>query len=214
MKLAKIAQEETFAEEIHQLVNSEQIAPKSTLLPLNPFIDRHGFLRAGGRLRHSDFSYNKKHPIILPKNHALTKLLFKQTHLKLLHGRPNIILSYIRQKFGSISGRNLAKWTVRSCVKCFRYNPKTFNPIMGDLPAERVTPMHPFFNTGVDYAVPLFIRDKTGRGSKLSKCYLPLCLFSHKGNAFRTHIELLHRRIPSSLSKIRSTRRQTSKGFQ
>lgn len=145
---------------------------KSSLLTLHPFIDEYGLIRVGGRLRLSDFSFGKKHPIVLAKSHALTKLIFRHEHLRLFHAGPNLLLGSIRDKYWPISGRNLAKNTVRSCVKCFRFNPKMSNPMMGDLPAERVTPMPPFYNTGVDYAGPLLIRDKLGRGAKITKCYI------------------------------------------
>jgi hypothetical protein len=47
--------------------------------------------------------------------------------------------------------------------------------LMGDLPASRLKPAPPFSITGVDYAGPFIIKDRKGRGSKTSKCYL--CLF-------------------------------------
>lgn len=157
------AQSEKFPDEIYQLKNGISISSKSHLLPLNPFLDELGLLRVGGRIRHSNFAYNKKYPIIFPKSHALTKLIFKQEHVRLLHAGPNLISNNLRENYWPISGRNQAKLTSRLCVKCFKVNPKTTNPIMGDLPEERVTPMPPFFNTGVDYAGPILIRDKTGR---------------------------------------------------
>ncbi|KAB0798114.1 hypothetical protein PPYR_09107 [Photinus pyralis] len=46
---------------------------------------------------------------------------------------------------------------------------------MGSLPADRVTKHFPFSVVGVDYAGPLIIKDKKGRGSKSSKCYV--CVF-------------------------------------
>ncbi|KAH1023673.1 hypothetical protein HUJ05_003284 [Dendroctonus ponderosae] len=46
---------------------------------------------------------------------------------------------------------------------------------MGNLPASRVTPSPPFYNTGVDYAGPFKIKTHKGRGGKVSKAYL--CLF-------------------------------------
>ncbi|XP_022909681.2 uncharacterized protein [Onthophagus taurus] len=46
---------------------------------------------------------------------------------------------------------------------------------MGNLPVQRVKPAPPFYITGVDYAGPFLLKDRKGRGSKMSKCYV--CLF-------------------------------------
>lgn len=47
--------------------------------------------------------------------------------------------------------------------------------MMGNLPEHRVKVSAPFSTCGVDYAGPLLIKDRKGRGSKTSKCYV--CLF-------------------------------------
>lgn len=46
---------------------------------------------------------------------------------------------------------------------------------MGNLPLERLEPGYPFQRCGVDYAGPVFILNRKGRGAKLDKCYI--CLF-------------------------------------
>lgn len=46
---------------------------------------------------------------------------------------------------------------------------------MGNLPNERIEQGYPFIRCGVDYAGPLFILNRKGRGAKLEKCYV--CLF-------------------------------------
>ncbi|XP_028031028.1 uncharacterized protein LOC114243658 [Bombyx mandarina] len=48
-------------------------------------------------------------------------------------------------------------------------------PIMGDLPSQRVTPSFPFKTVGLDFAGPFFIVNRKGRGAIIIKCYL--CLF-------------------------------------
>lgn len=60
-------------------------------------------------------------------------------------------------------------------MKCFKTNPTACSQIMGMLPRERVNPQPPFYNVGVDYAGPLYIKDRYGRGAKVTKCYI--CLF-------------------------------------
>jgi len=43
---------------------------------------------------------------------------------------------------------------------------------MGNLPPVRITPSRLFANTGVDFCVPIFIREKTGRRAKRIKAYI------------------------------------------
>lgn len=175
MRLIKIAQIESFSDDYQRLNQKRPLDPKSRILSLTPFIDTEGLIRVGGRLEHSTFSFGKKHPILLPAKHKLTSLFFEQEHKRLLHPGPNLLLSSIRQTFWPILGRNLARKTVRNCVKCFRFNPITQRQLMGDLPTERLTVMPPFHAVGVDYAGPLMIKNNGGKKAILSKCYI--CIF-------------------------------------
>ncbi|XP_028167729.1 uncharacterized protein LOC114358059 [Ostrinia furnacalis] len=74
-----------------------------------------------------------------------------------------------------IAGRNIARSVVHDCVICKRLRGKTLAPLMGNLPEERITPSFPFMRCGVDYAGPMFILNRKGRGSRVTKCYI--CLF-------------------------------------
>ena len=44
--------------------------------------------------------------------------------------------------------------------------------MMGNLPAARVNPAHPFLHVGIDYAGPIKIRLSAGRGLNLIKGYI------------------------------------------
>lgn len=63
---------------------------------------------------------------------------------------------------------------------------------MGDLPKQRVSIMYPFQVSGVDYAGPFSIKDRKGRGCKITKAYI--CLFV----CFST--KALHLEVASDLS--------------
>lgn len=145
-------------------------------------------MRVGGRLGLSQFSYNKKHPIILHNNNTLTKLIMRSQHIRLLHAGPQLLLSATREQYWPIHGKSLANRILRECVTCFRAKPKTHIPIMGNLPTSRVTPSPPFHTTGIDYAGPFAIRDRRGRGFKAYKCWVAIFVcFSTKA----IHIELI-----------------------
>lgn len=81
----RIAQSEHFFNEIYKLQKSKPLPTTSKLLCLAPFIDEDKLLRVGRRLRHARISTDKKHPILLPKNHTVTKLIANFLHVTYLH---------------------------------------------------------------------------------------------------------------------------------
>ncbi|XP_052742769.1 uncharacterized protein LOC128198939 isoform X2 [Bicyclus anynana] len=164
-----------FLEEYNLLKNNKQLPKRSKLNSLSPFLDSDDLIRVGGRLRNSYYSYDVKHPIVLCAKHHITKTLFLLHHKVLMHAGPQLLLSNIRQNYWTIDGRNLARKTVHACVRCFRFKATSVQPIMGDLPNERTHLVSPFLTTGVDYAGPVLILNRKGKGSRLTKSYI--CVF-------------------------------------
>lgn len=175
MCLVHNAQLETFPNEYNLLVNNKPLPRKNRLLPLSPFLDDNNIIRVGGRLDNSLYEYNVKHPILLCSKHHLTQLIFEMLHRKLLHAGPQLLLATVRQNYWPLGGTNLAKAVVRRCIKCFRYKCKIVQPIMGQLPTSRTNLEFPFLNLTVDYAGPVLIADRKGRGCRLIKSYI--CIF-------------------------------------
>lgn len=173
--ILRVAQSEMFPDEYAVLKSGKALSLKNRLTSLTPFLDCDNIIRVGGRLDNSPYEYDVKHPILLCSKHHLTKLLFLMQHQKLLHAGPQSLLSTIRQTYWPLGGRNLAKLTVNKCLKCFRFKAQNVQPIMGQLPNTRSTLEFPFINSSVDYAGPILISDRKGRGSRLIKSYL--CIF-------------------------------------
>lgn len=174
--LARLSQLESFSSEYSEISNGKELKGKRNLAKLNLFIDNQGVLRVSGRLTNSrEFSFDKKHPILISSKHLFSLLLFRNEHKQLKHAGPQALLYAVREAYWPLGGRNLARQIVHNCVTCRRFRGKTITPIMGNLPEERVTPAFPFFRCGVDYAGPFLILNRKGRGSKLVKCYI--CLF-------------------------------------
>lgn len=173
-RLISLAQSQSFSLEIRALSSGEPLHRKSKLLCLNPFLDHEKLIRVGGRLGNSQFDYGKKHPVILPNHHLISKLIALDEHLKLLHCGPQQLLCSLRESYWPLSGRSLVKQIVHNCVICSKANPKTLNQIMGELPPERLNGSFPFQTTGVDYAGPFLLRDRKTRNYKLSKSYIAI----------------------------------------
>lgn len=174
--ICRVVQKQSFSSEYKILLANKLLSSKSKLLSLSPFFDSTAqLIRVGGRLDNSDYSFNKKHPVLLDSSHYVTKLYFIREHIKHLHAGPQLLLAIVRESVWPINGRKLARRVVNQCFTCVRVRGQALNPKMGNLPAHRISIDYPFKSVGVDYAGPFFILNRKGRGAKLSKCYL--CLF-------------------------------------
>lgn len=186
MQWVRTTQQQTFSEEMQRL-NANKLCG-AHLQRLSPFLDDEGVLRVGGRLTNANIAYEQKHPILLPSNHRLTDLLVTQYHLRYLHPSPRTLQSILGQRFWILSARRVVRRITSKCVRCFRCKPTNQNPIMGDLPSERVSPLKPFATSGVDYGGPFHITPYKMRGCKSVKAYLCLFIcFSTKA----VHLELV-----------------------
>ena len=56
-----------------------------SLYNLDTFIDEHGLLRVGGRIRRADTPYEVKHPVILPKSSHVTDRIVRHFHTMIAH---------------------------------------------------------------------------------------------------------------------------------
>lgn len=186
--LLKLIQGDTFRAEINSLSNNQSVGKKSKLHSLNPILDHNGIIRVNGRLRNSKYNFEKKFPVLIPGNHHLTKLLIHKEHNRLLHAGPQQVLASLREAYWPLSARSSVRKVIHECVQCFRARPKQAPVLMGSLPEERTSPSYAFQFTGTDYAGPFLIKDRKGRGARISKCYVCIFVcFSTKA----VHIELV-----------------------
>ena len=160
-------QEASFAEEITSSKRHGTVKD-SNLANLNPFMcPTSGFLRVGGRIHKSLLPEEEKHPIILPSNNPVVKLLIDDVHRRELHAGVEHTLSVLRQKFWLIKGRSTVRQTLRNCLICRHYLTKPFGQRMAPLPEDRIKPAPPFTNVGLDFAGPLYLKDS---GDKVYIC--------------------------------------------
>ncbi len=128
---------------------------------LNPMKDEDGLLRVDGRLRHAELPYESKHPVILPKEHPITKLVVRSVHEQLGHGTGvEHTLCELRSRFWVLKGRRLVREVLHHCQACkTRFNAKPVGQMMAPLPRQRVTSsIKAFDRVGVDYGGPYLTR--------------------------------------------------------
>ncbi|XP_018367943.1 PREDICTED: uncharacterized protein LOC108764289 [Trachymyrmex cornetzi] len=167
-------QKSHFQQELEILSKHNSLPTSNPLLRLTPFVDSKGLLRVGGRLQRSLLPPSEQHPLILPKDSPLTRLIIAEAHQRTLHGGTQVTLSYIRHDYWIIGGRSTVRSFILKCVRCARYRQKRAQQLMGQLPPERITPSRPFTHTGVDYASPFVIKTWKGKNAKTYKAYIAL----------------------------------------
>ena len=85
------------------------------LAPLSPYIDEEGALRVGGRLRNARIPAAAKNQLILPKDHAVTRLLVTHIHLENGHVGPKHVLADLRERYWVVNGRTLVCYILSQC---------------------------------------------------------------------------------------------------
>lgn len=186
--IIQMCQHQHFKMEIN-LLNSKKPILHGKLKSLFPFIDNRGLLRVGGRLQNSEFEFNKKHPIIIPRNCNLAFLIIHDSHRITLHGGNQLTLAQIRHQFWVLGARGLVKKFINKCVTCYRFRSTSVTQLMGSLPSDRTKILiKPFTNCGVDLCGPVWVKVSGERHIRAKKGYIVLFIcFATKA----VHIEIV-----------------------
>lgn len=153
--------------ELKQQGNYKQLASELRL------DDSNKIIVCRGRLEHSDLSVEARAPIILPKEHRLTRLIIEQCHNRVLHSGLRATLAELRAKFWVPRGRQIVKNIIGGCVTCKKLIGKPYGtPTEAALPEFRVKESPPFSKVGVDFAGPLYV--KGSQSSEMDKVYIAL----------------------------------------
>ena len=172
--LLRLVQQESFKSDFDRLKRKQVLSSNSSLLRITPFIGQDGLLRVSGRLQHAGLSYGERHPVILPRDSFVTKLLVEEAHKITLHGGAQLVSSYLHRTYWIIQGGPLVRGVVRSCTRCVRLAARNENQLMAPLPQVRVNQSRPFSQTGLDYAGPIAVRTSPGREHKSYKGYIAI----------------------------------------
>lgn len=180
-------QEVVFGGEIKRIEDGQRLT-KGMLRNLNAFVDDKRLLRVGGRLQNFSGTHDERHPLILPRHGALTRLVIADAHERVMHYGPKQTIGQLQQRYWVLGVRNAVKAHIRTCIICYRTKPQSQQQLMGSLPAASVTPSRAFLHTAIDYAGPIWTRTSKGRGHKANKAWIAvfICLASKA-----IHLELV-----------------------
>ncbi len=88
--------------------------------------DHGGVLKCRRRLENSDLDMKAQQPIILAKDHRLTKLLIEECHRKVHHRGVRATLGELRSRLWVPKGRQVVKKVLREYVTCKKEQCKPF----------------------------------------------------------------------------------------
>ena len=83
-------QQQAFSEEITQLKNThmekeKQLKKKSGIYSLDPYLDKEGLLRVGGRLKKANLHFSDIHPLLIGTKSKTTALILEWCHQRTAH---------------------------------------------------------------------------------------------------------------------------------
>ena len=216
-EIIRHVQKEAFKEEISKLkkITTDYEAHKeddsrsrvqkpkgaSPLSRLDPFLDHSNLVRIGGRIKQASVSQDVKHPIVLPGQGHVSKLLARHYHERALHQGKGITLNEIRASgYWIIGGGSVVSKLVHECVTCRRLRAKVQEQKMADLPADRLTPTPPFTHCAVDYFGPWYVKEgrkELKRYGVLFTCLVTRAIHLEVANSLETdsYINALRRFI-------------------
>ena len=158
---------------------------------LIPFLDENGIQRVYGRLKMSTiFEYDRIHPIILPGDSRVSKLILENIHKQLFHPGHLRVISESRKRFWIVGCRLLAKQIGYNCVICRRWRNKACEQIMSNLPPSRLAiESAPFQDCAVDYIGPLAMkygrRARTKAYAAVFSCLTTRCVHLRVGYGYK-----------------------------
>ena len=114
--------------ELRLLDLKKPVPTSSALGRLNPFVDKDGLLRVGGKLERSDLPFSSKHPILLPKKSSTVRLLIEHLHR---HPGSGTLTSIVLHDYHSMEAKQLFKRVCRECIVCKKALARTKHQLMG-----------------------------------------------------------------------------------
>ena len=73
-------------------------------------------MRIGCHLQNAFLLNEEKHPVIVPNENHLAELLIRDAHQRTLHGRPQLVTSYLQRTVWIVRGRNRIRRLTNQCV--------------------------------------------------------------------------------------------------
>ncbi|XP_073435740.1 uncharacterized protein [Dendrobates tinctorius] len=162
--IIQCVQREAYAQEFECLMNQRCVSKDSHLRRLDPFLDKNGSLRVGGRISNARIESNQSYPLILPSNH-IASLLVQHYHEQVKHQGRLFTEGALRTAgFWIVGAKRLVSSVIFKCVTCRKLRGTFQSQKMAILPRDRLSTEPPFTNVGLDVFGPWSVIARRTRG--------------------------------------------------
>ena len=174
----KMVQLKYFNEELKllKMKNEENVKISSKISSLNPYLHENRIIRVGGRLEKSYINNDCKHPILMPKNCHISKLIILWCHQKTGHSGSGMTLNEVRSSgFWIVNANSVTRPLIHHCVTCRNLRGKLGEKLMSELPSDRLQESPPFTYCGVDLFGPFTIKNYRKELKRYGVMFTCLC---------------------------------------
>lgn len=127
----------------------------------------NGVITVGSRIKSwLKNNWNREEYILLPSQHAFTKLYMQYLHDR-DHSGVESTLAKLQAKYWVPRARKIIRAIKAKCIMCRRIDKICEGQTMGELPEERLKPSPPFYNTSVDLFGPMYVKDVVKKRTQL-----------------------------------------------
>ena len=157
--LQYLVQGESFNSEQKDLVENKYVKRSSHIAPFSSLVGPNGLISSAGRIKRLvEVDFDVKRHIVLDARHALVKLFLRHNHVKNHHQGIDYLRAKVQERFTILKLRSSLRSIKPNCVTCRKFRAATIQPIMSDLPVERLAHQSPpFTNNGVGYFGPFYV---------------------------------------------------------
>ena len=155
-----LVQSESFSFEKKQLLDEKHLARRNPISPYTLFIGPNALIRSSGRIT-VEADYDIKHSILLDRCHPAVSPFLKKEHLVNYHEGADFLRACIQGPYTVLKLCSALRSIKFNCVLRCKRSESSVQPMMADLPAERLSYGSPsFFNTGKYYFGPFHVSVK------------------------------------------------------
>ena len=161
-RIFPLVQTESFSAEKKNLLTSSPISKTSVLVTSPPFIVPNQLLRAIGPTKRPEVAtFDVKHPILLDSRTLLVHLYLQYSDNKHSNQGVEYLRALIQQRFAIVTLGATLRSIEFKCVPCRKRKAVTLNPMILDVPKERLALGYPpFTNTALLYFGPFYVSVK------------------------------------------------------